>query len=87
MITLLTITHKGQVTLSKKILGALDLAPGDKIMVRVTDNKEAILEPAGRGILDLVGKLGKIRIPKGKTVDGLIHEAREALTDEEIRRY
>ncbi|MBI2010542.1 MAG: transketolase family protein [Candidatus Chisholmbacteria bacterium] len=29
----------------------------------------------GRGILDLVGKMPKITIPKGKTVDDLIHEA------------
>ena len=87
MTTLLTITHKGQVTFSKKVLQALDLAPGDKILVRVGEDKKAIIEPAGRGILDLVGKLGKLKIPKGKTVDDLIHEAREAFIDKEIRRY
>lgn len=39
-------------------------------------NKKTVsVKPTGRGILDIVGKLPPFKIPKGKTVDDLIHEA------------
>ncbi|MBM3283543.1 AbrB/MazE/SpoVT family DNA-binding domain-containing protein [Candidatus Gottesmanbacteria bacterium] len=73
---MITITHKGQITLSKVLLQALGLSVGDKIMVKVVGEK-ALLEPVGGGILDLIGTMPKIKIPKGKTVDDLLHEARK----------
>lgn len=84
MTTLMTITDKGQVTLSKAILAALGLSVGDKIAVKV-ENKKALLQPLGRGILDIMGTLPKFKIPKGKTIDDLIHEAREEAVEKEIR--
>ena len=76
MTTVLTITDKGQVTLSKAILKALGISRGDKIAVKVK-GKRAVIEPVGRGILDLTGSLPKVTVPKGKTVDDLIHKGRE----------
>lgn len=84
MMTLMTITDKGQVTLSKTILAALGLSVGDRIAVKV-ENRKALLQPLGRGILDIVGTLPKFTIPKGKTIDDLINEAHGEDTDEEIR--
>lgn len=84
MTTLMTITDKGQVTLSKAVLAALGLSVGDKIAVKV-ENKKAVLRPMGRGILDIMGTLPKFAIPKGKTLDDLINEAHGDDIDEEIR--
>lgn len=86
MTTLMTITDKGQVTLSKALLTALGLSVGDKIAVKVKAlDKTAVLKPLGRGILDIMGTLPKFTIPKGKTIDDLIHEAREEAVEKEIR--
>ncbi len=86
MTTLMTITGKGQVTLSKAILAALGLSIGDKIAVKVkVQDKTAVLKPLGRGILDIMGTLPKFTIPKGKTLDDLINEAHGEDIDEEIR--
>jgi bifunctional DNA-binding transcriptional regulator/antitoxin component of YhaV-PrlF toxin-antitoxin module len=75
MTTILTVTDKGQVTFSKELLVALGISEGEKISLKV-DGKNAILKPLGRGILDLVGKMPVVKLPKGKTVDDLIHQAR-----------
>ena len=83
---MMTITSKGQVTFPKKLLAILEVKPGDRLKARV-ERKRVIVEPAGRGILDLAGKLGKLKIPKGKTIDDLIHEARDEFYDKELRRY
>ncbi|MBI2029898.1 AbrB/MazE/SpoVT family DNA-binding domain-containing protein [Candidatus Gottesmanbacteria bacterium] len=74
MIAIMTITSKGQVTFPKKIRETLGVSKGDRIIVKVEDNK-VILEPAGKGILDFAGKFPPFKIPKGKTVDDLISEA------------
>lgn len=84
MTTLMTITDKGQVTLSKAVLKALGLSVGDKIALKVQD-KKAVIKPLGRGILDIAGILPKFVIPKGKTIDDLIDEAHGEEIDEEIR--
>ena len=86
MTVTMTITSKGQVTFPKKLLTALEAKPGDRLVARI-ERKRVIVEPLGRGILDLAGKLGKLTIPKGKTVDDLIHEARDHIYDKELRRY
>ena len=74
MATIITVTSKGQVTLPKKIRETLGIKKGDRIIAR-TKGKKITLEPAGGGILDFAGKLGKLKVPKGKTIDDLIHEA------------
>ena len=70
----MTVTSKGQVTFPKRVLAALGTKKGDRLIVRI-ERKRVIVEPAGRGVLDLKGKMGKLEIPKSKTVDDLIHEA------------
>ena len=84
MTSLLTITYKGQMTLSKAILSALGIGAGDKVVVRVI-GKRAVLEPMGKGILDIAGTLPKFKVPKGKTVDDLIHETQEAYAGKILR--
>ena len=74
MNAIMTITSKGQVTLPKHLIVALKFGVVDRLVGSV-ENGKLVAEPAGMGILDFVGKFGKINIPKGKTVDDLIHEA------------
>jgi len=76
MQNLIAITTKRQATFPKKLLEALGVKPGDRIRANIIDNK-VILEPMGKGILDLVGTMPKLKLPKGKTVDDLIIEARD----------
>lgn len=76
MIVTMTVTSKGQVTLPKAIREKLDVKKGDRIIAK-TQGKKVYLVPAGRGILDLVGRMPKLNVPKGKTVDDLIAEARD----------
>lgn len=52
----------------------LGIEKGDILIARKL-GKKVILEPKGRGILDMAGKFGKLDIPKGKTVGDLIEEA------------
>lgn len=85
MTSLLTITSKGQITLSQAVLRAMRIGVGDKVAVRVR-NSQAVLEPVGKGILSIAGSLGSFRIPKGKRLDDVLHEAREELLDENILR-
>ena len=75
MTTILTVTDKGQVTFSKELLTALGMSKGEKIAVKV-EGRKATLKPLGRGIIDLVGTMPTIKLPKGKTVDDLIRQAR-----------
>ena len=77
---MMTVTSKGQVTLPVALRQALKINSGDRLVVRIKKGA-ALLEPAGRGILDIVGKMGKLRIPRGKTVDDLIHEATLDMTN------
>lgn len=84
MTTLLTITSKGQITLSKAVMAALGVSVGQKVAVSVI-NKKATLQPMGRGILDIAGTLGKFKIPKGKTLDDLINEAHEEGIGHDLR--
>lgn len=74
MFAIMTVTSKGQVTFPKKIRETLGVEKGDKIVAKIEDNK-VVLEPAGKGILEFAGKFPPFKIPKGKTVDDLIHEA------------
>lgn len=74
MTTFVTVTSKRQITLPKALIEALDVKQGDRLMAK-KKGKKVILEPVGRGILDFAGKLGKLKIPKGKTLDDLINEA------------
>lgn len=76
MTTVLTVTSKGQITLSQMLLQALRLKTGDKISVRLSGGT-AVLEPIGQGILSVAGSLGRLKVPKGKDVDDMIKEARE----------
>lgn len=84
MMKLLTVTSKGQITLSQKLMKELGITVGDKLAVTVTKN-HAILEPAGRGILDIAGTGGTFKIPKGKTLDDLINEAHEEGIGRDLR--
>ena len=84
MTTVLTITEKGQVTLSKALLKALGLSKGDKISVKVKDKKAEIV-PIGGGILDLVSAFPEFKVPKGKTLDDMIISARSEALGQAIR--
>lgn len=84
MNNIMTITSKGQVTFPKEILEALRLKKGDKIMAKL-QKKQVLIKPLGRGILDLVGKMPKLNIPSGKTIDQLIHEAKDEYFRKVIR--
>lgn len=72
----MTVTSKGQVTFPKAFLRRLGVQKGDKLMARI-EGKRLVLETAGKGVLDLVGKMPKLRLPRGKSVDQLIDEARD----------
>lgn len=76
METTISITSKRQATFPKKLLEILGAEPGDRLKAHVHNNK-VILEPVGKGILDLVGTMPSITIPKGKTVDDIISQARD----------
>ena len=84
MNVLMTVTSKGQVTFPKRVLEALGAKKGDRLVARIV-KKKVIVEPVGRGILDLKGKMGKLKIPKGKTIDDLIHEAAEYYAARDVR--
>ena len=83
---MMTITSKGQVTFPKKVLEAIGANVGDRLVARI-EKRRVVIEPKGRGILDLVGKTPKIKIPKGKTVEELIHEATTKYAAENIRGH
>ena len=84
MTTLLTVTDKGQITFSKMLLEKLGVVPGDRLAIKVED-KKAIIEPVGRGILDVVGTLPGFTLSKNKTLDQEIEEATRDAATEEIR--
>lgn len=86
MMTTLTITSKRQLTLTKELMGLLGVEIGGKILAKVED-KKVVLEPVGGGILSLVGKMPKIKIPKGKTVDDVINDARDEYISQKFRGY
>lgn len=86
MVTTLTITSKRQLTLSKELMDLLGLETGGKVVAKV-ENKKVVLEPVGGGILSLVGKMPKIKITKGKTIDDLINEARDEYISQKFRGY
>lgn len=81
---MLTVTDKGQITLSKNLLEVLGVARGEKIALRVRENK-VFIEAVGGGILELTGILGGLKIPKGKTVDDLINESKEDALGKDLR--
>lgn len=83
MNVIMTITSKGQVTLPKKLREQLGVDRGDRLIAK-TRGKKVTLEPVGRGILDLAGKLGKLKVPKGKTVDDLINEAAQEIAAKNV---
>lgn len=84
MTVMMTVTSKRQVTFPKKLLEAIGAKAGDRLAARM-DNGRLIIEPKGRGILDLIGKLPSIKIPKGKTVDDMIHEAAVYYAGRDVR--
>ncbi len=84
MMTTLTVTHKGQITLSKAIRKALGITPGDKVAVQVSQ-KQVLIRPVGKGILDLAGSLGEMKAPKDKTIDEMIDESAGEEIEKEIR--
>mgnify|MGYP001579850557 CR=1 FL=1 len=82
--TLVSVTSKRQITLPKSLMDVLGVEKGDRL-VASKRGKKIMLEPAGKGILDLVGKFGKLSIPKGKTLEDLIGEAVLSSTDDVLR--
>jgi len=76
MQTTISITSKRQATFPKKVLDMLGARPGDRLIVRIENNR-VTLEPTGRGILDIAGTLPKFTIPKGKTLEDIIEESRD----------
>ncbi len=84
MQTIVSITAKRQATFPKKLLDTLGAKPGDRLIARIED-KKVVLEPVGRGILDIAGTLPKFKISKGKTVENLINEARDEIFRKTVR--
>ncbi len=84
MNTIVSVTSKRQITLPKSLMETLGVEKGDRLIAR-QQGKKIILEPAGRGILDFAGKFGTFKIPKGKTVDDLIHEATREMAGDALR--
>lgn len=80
----MTVTSKGQVTFPQVFLRRLGVRKGDKLVARV-EGRKLVVETAGRGVLDLVGKMPKLKLPKGKTVDYLIDEARDEYFAKTVR--
>ena len=80
----MTMTSKGQVTIPIDVRRALGIKNGDRLKAQI-QGKKVLIEPVGGGILDLAGKLGSLKIPKGKTVDDLIHEATHTYAAKNIR--
>ncbi len=84
MNVLMTVTSKGQVTLPLLIRRVLGVNKGDRVVAVVSPTR-VFLEPAGRGVLDFVGKMGKLKIPRGKTVNDLIQEATLEYAEKSLR--
>ena len=77
MTTTMKVTSKNQVTFPKKILDALGVKKGDRLKVSLKD-KKIILQPEGRGILDLIeDPKFNLDIPKGTDIDELIGQAKD----------
>lgn len=74
-ITTVTVTTKRQITLSKALMDNLGTNKGDKISAEIVAG-QVILKPLGRGILDLAGTFGRLKLPKGKSLERLVDEAR-----------
>jgi antitoxin PrlF len=77
--TATTLTSKGQVTIPKEIRDALGLAPGDRILFRVKENGEVVVEVADVDLLALAGSLRPRR--KGVTIDEMKETVRRAATE------
>ena len=84
MMTTLTVTHKGQITLSKAIRKALGITPGDKVAVQIAD-KQALIRSLGRVILDLAVTLGTLKLPINISIDDVIDETAGEEIEKEIR--
>lgn len=80
----ISITSKRQATFPKKLLDVLGVKPGDRLIARI-EAGTVTLKPAGRGILDIAGTLPKFTIPKGKTLEDMIDEARDEYFRETVR--
>lgn len=65
-------------------MDTLGVQKGDRLVAKKV-GKKVILEPAGKGILAFAGKFGTVKIPKGKTVDDLIHEATREMAGDALR--
>lgn len=72
---LITITSKRQATFPKKLLEALGVDMGDKIMAKIT-NGRVTLEPVKGDILDLYGFLEKES--KGVSLEKIMEETKKA---------
>ncbi len=75
-----TITSKGQMTVPKSVRDALNIQPGDKCYVWVSDG-QMIVVPRNKSLVDLVGILGEPSRGKGATIEDLSAAAIEAATD------
>jgi antitoxin PrlF len=75
-----TITSKGQMTVPKSVRDELNIRPGDKCYVWVSEG-QMIVVPRNKSLADLVGILGEPPRGKGATIDDLSAAAIEAAAD------
>ena len=80
----MTVTSKRQITLPKDLMDALGVEKGDRLVAKKR-GKKFVLERASKGVLSFIGGAGKLDIPKGHTVDDVIHDATEEFLGKNIR--
>lgn len=87
MLTTATLSAKHQMTLPKRVVDLFGLQAGDELAVTVSARaREIILRPRTGKLSRLFGMLSDVKIPKGKTIDDLIDEARDAALEEKYVR-
>lgn len=87
MLNTTTVSSKRQVTIPKRIADAVGLKTGDQLAVRMEHHTgEIIFRPRTGDLTKLFGILPDVKIPKGKTLDDLIDEARTAYLTKKYQR-
>ena len=58
-----TVTSKGRITIPKSVREALQLHPGDRVVLKVYGRVKAVLNPIAKSVDDVFGMLHKPSIP------------------------
>ena len=63
MLTYLTLSRKGQVTIPQVIREKLEIAYGEKIEFSINERDEVVIKPLKRDLNDLYGALSAYKLP------------------------